>query len=164
MLDAPQSRWAFVSSVLDEAGRQNLNNVWHRLDGWPDSTEGLYALKKKVIIGSLSNGNIRLLVDMAKHADLPWDVVFSTELFGTYKPNPKAYLSAMHHLSLPPEKCAMVAAHIHDLHAAAAVGMKTVYISRPGEDKYSTEIRAKSDGGEVDMVVSSFTELASMMR
>ncbi|RDB30011.1 hypothetical protein Hypma_013847 [Hypsizygus marmoreus] len=179
MLDAPNSRWGTVGRVLDEAERQSLNNVWHR---WPDSTEGLHALKKQIIISTLSNGNVRLLVDMAKHADLPWDMVFSTELFNTYKPlvlipitfydhlslpfrNPKAYLGAAHHLSLPPEKCAMVAAHIGDLRAAAAVGMKTIYIPRPGEDNkdVANAVKSKHDGGEVDIVASSLVELSSIL-
>jgi hypothetical protein len=63
---------------------------WYDFDisisGWPDATPGLYALKKEGIIATLSNGNVRLLVDMAKHADLPWDTVFSAELFGSFKP------------------------------------------------------------------------------
>ncbi|SJL12600.1 uncharacterized protein ARMOST_16028 [Armillaria ostoyae] len=130
--------------------------------GWPDTVEGLYQLKKHVILTTLSNGNVRLLVDMAKHANLPWDLVLSAELFSCYKPNPEAYLGAIKHLSVPPEKCAMVAAHIHDLRAAAQVGMKTVYIQRPGEDRGDITVKSKSEGGEVDCVVQSFVELASL--
>jgi FMN phosphatase YigB (HAD superfamily) len=100
----------------------------------------------------------------AKHADLPWDVIFSTELFDTFKPNPKAYQGAIRHLSLPPEKCAMVAAHILDLRAAAGQGMKTVYVNRPEEEWDPTDtVKSKKDGGEVDLVVSSFVELASIL-
>lgn len=95
----------------------------------------------------------------AKHADLPWDVIFSTELFDTFKPNPKAYQGAIRHLSLPPEKCAMVAAHITDLRAAASQGMKTVYVKRP-EEEWDP---ADTISGEVDLVVSSFVELASIL-
>lgn len=84
MLETPE--WESLRSSWSEEERRHLNLVWHRLHGWPDATEGLRALKRKYIIGTLSNGNVRLLVDMAKFADLPWDVVFSGELFETYKP------------------------------------------------------------------------------
>lgn len=78
--------WSLIGAHWNEDERRNLNLVWHRLKGWPDSVEGLRALKKDYIVGTLSNGNMRLLIDMAKYADLPWDVVFSGELFKTYKP------------------------------------------------------------------------------
>ncbi|RXW19443.1 hypothetical protein EST38_g6405 [Candolleomyces aberdarensis] len=84
MLASPE--WSRIAPHWSEKERDYLNLVWHRLRAWPDTVEGLRALKKKYIIGTLSNGNVRLLVDMAKYADLPWDVVFSGELFQTYKP------------------------------------------------------------------------------
>jgi len=164
LIDGPKSRWAFLRPYLDESERRQLNHVWHRLNGWRDSSEGLLALKKMFIIATLSNGSVRLLIDMAKYANLPWDVIFSTELFETYKPNPKAYLGAAKHLSLAPEQCAMVAAHIVDLRAAASLGMKTIYVPRLGEAFGSTEeVRGKDAGGEVDIVAHSFVELASIL-
>ncbi|KAI8969679.1 haloacid dehalogenase [Trametes punicea] len=162
MLESP--RWKHLVSRWDDSARQEMVKFWHKLDGWPDSSKGLYGMKKKAVIGTLSNGNVRLLVNMAKHADLPWDVVFSGELLGSYKPNPKVYLGAIHHLSVPPEKCAMVAAHIHDLRAAASHGMKTVYVRRPTEDAGVRElVKSKTEGGEVDVVVDSFEELVTLM-
>ena len=166
--------------------------------GWPDSSEGLYALKKTAIICTLSNGNARLLVDMVGHR--PFAVVLgmktwchigqicqpplgrrvfrraaglvqavSAPLFllaftlqASYLParNPKVYKGAIQHLELPPEKCAMVAAHIDDLRAAASHGMKTVYVRRPTEDGGSREqVKGKAEGGEVDVVVNSFCEV-----
>ncbi|KAF9479218.1 haloacid dehalogenase [Pholiota conissans] len=159
-----EQEWAHLGSAWDEKTRQHLNLVWHRLNAWPDSVEGLQALKKHAIIATLSNGNVRLLIDMAKHAGLPWDTIFSTELFNTFKPNPRAYTEAMRHLSLPPENCAMVAAHIYDLRAAASQGMLTVYVPRLGEDapELQKEVKAKADGGDVDYVLSSFAELAGL--
>jgi 2-haloalkanoic acid dehalogenase type II len=97
-----------LETVWDEPLLQEINLVWHRLHGWPDSTAGLHLLKKKYIIGTLSNGNVRLLVDMAKYASLPWDVIFSGDLLKSYKPNGKMYLGACEYLQLPPEKVAMV--------------------------------------------------------
>ncbi|KAH9846181.1 haloacid dehalogenase [Lenzites betulinus] len=162
MLESP--RWNHLASLWDDPKRAEMVQFWHKLNGWPDSSRGLYAMKKKAVIGTLSNGNVRLLVDMAKHADLPWDVVFSGELLGSYKPNPKVYLGALQHLSVPPEKCALVAAHIGDLRAAASHGMKTVYVRRPTEDiGVRDSVKSKAEGGEVDLAVDSFEQVAGLM-
>ncbi|KAF9010045.1 HAD-like domain-containing protein [Cyathus striatus] len=157
--------WGHLGALWDEQQRQQLNLVWHRLDGWSDASPGLYEIKKNKIIATLSNGNVRLLVDMAKHADLPWDAVFSGELFDAYKPNPKTYREALRHLSIEPSQCAMVAAHIYDLRAAAKEGIKTVYISRPQEESEPLGpegVKSKAEGGEIDWVVKDFHELAKI--
>jgi len=161
MLKTP--RWEHLAPLWNDNQRSDLVLLWHKLKGWPDTTEGLYGMKKHTIIGTLSNGNVRLLVDMAKYADLPWDVVLSGELLGSYKPNPKMYLGALHHLSLKPHQCAMVAAHTYDLRAAASHGMKTVFVRRPGEPNSPSNTKSKQDGGEVDVVVDSFTEIAKIL-
>ncbi|KAJ7171436.1 haloacid dehalogenase [Mycena filopes] len=162
ILETPQ--WKALGEKMTKEARDELNLVWHRLDGWPDSTPGLYALKKHGIIATLSNANVRLLIDMAKHADLPWDAVFCSELFGSFKPDPKVYLGAIKHLSLEPHQCVMVAAHVYDLRAAAGLGMRTVYIPRAREEAAGErKVRTKAEGGEVDLVVRSFTELAELL-
>jgi 2-haloacid dehalogenase len=115
-----------------------LVKAWHRLPGWPDSSEGLNKLKTKFIIATQSNGNIALMVNMAKYSNLNWDVILGAEVVGHYKPEPVAYLNACRALHLNPEECMMVAAHDDDLKAASLQGMKTGYVHRPyeyGKDK-----------------------------
>jgi len=115
-----------------------LVKAWHRLPGWPDSSEGLNKLKTKFIIATQSNGNIALMVNMAKYSNLNWDVILGAEVVGHYKPEPEAYLKACRALHLSPEECIMVAAHDDDLKAASLQGMKTGYVHRPyeyGKDK-----------------------------
>jgi 2-haloacid dehalogenase len=115
-----------------------LVKAWHRLPGWPDSSEGLNKLKTKFIIATQSNGNIALMVNMAKYSNLNWDVILGAEVVGHYKPEPGAYLKACKALHLNPEECMMVAAHDDDLKAASLQGMKTGYVHRPyeyGKDK-----------------------------
>ena len=115
-----------------------LVKAWHRLPGWPDSSEGLNKLKTKFIIATQSNGNIALMVNMAKYSNLNWDVILGAEVVGHYKPEPDAYLKACRALHLNPEECMMVAAHDDDLKAASLQGMKTGYVHRPyeyGKDK-----------------------------
>ena len=118
---------------LDESEKDRLNRVWHRLDPWPDAVEGLSRLRKKYIVASLSNGNVALLVNMAKHAGLPWDAVLSAELVERYKPDREVYIKAAALLGLPPEAVMMVAAHKGDLRAAAQAGLRTAFVPRPKE-------------------------------
>jgi len=167
LLETPE--FAHVGVAWDDTARKDINLAWHRLKGWPDAVEGLNDLKKHSLVAALSNGNMRLLIDMAKHAGLPWDVIFSTELFNTFKPNPSAYQSTARHLDLPPENCAMVTAHMWDLRGAAAQGMYTIYVCRPNEDyddngvDLSGSVKSKAHGGEADMVVGSFIDLFNIV-
>ena len=75
------------------------------------------------------------------------------------------YLGAIHHLSLRPEQVALVAAHIYDIRAAASHGMKTVYVRRPTEEPLERDqVKSKGEGGEVDVVVDSFLQLAEILQ
>ncbi len=123
----------FGLAHLGEAERRHLNRVWHRLDAWPDSVEGLTRLKRRYTITSLSNGNLGLLTAMAKRAGLPWDCVLSAEVFRAYKPDPATYLGVARVFDLPPPQVMLVAAHHDDLAGARACGLRTAYIERPHE-------------------------------
>ncbi|CCQ17141.1 2-haloalkanoic acid dehalogenase [Rhodococcus sp. AW25M09] len=118
---------------LDEDGIDDLNRAWHRLDPWPDSVPGLTRLRTEFIIAPLSNGNISLLLEMAKNAGLPWDAILGAEPVQAYKPMPDAYLRTAEVLGLEPSECMMVAAHNSDLAAAAECGFATAFVARPLE-------------------------------
>ena len=118
---------------LGEAERRHLNRVWHRLDAWPDSVQGLTRLKRRYTICTLSNGNIGLLTHMAKRAGLPWDCVLSAEVFRAYKPAPETYLGVARVFDLAPAQVMLVAAHHDDLAGARACGLRTAYVERPTE-------------------------------
>ena len=118
---------------LSEAEVDHLNKAWHRLDPWPDSVPGLTRLKTRYILGTMSNGNVALMVNMAKHGGLPWDVILGAEPAQAYKPTPKTYLTGADWLGLAPSEVLMCAAHNGDLLAAGAVGLKTAFIARPRE-------------------------------
>ncbi|KAG1730946.1 HAD-like domain-containing protein [Suillus paluster] len=164
MLTTP--RWSHLTEVWVGSDREELTMIWHNLDAYQDTIPGLTELKRHVYILALSNGNFKLLLDLAKNQGVPWDGIFSSEMFGSYKPNKEVYESAAYHLSLPPHKIAMVAAHKFDLLAAASVGFKTIYVPRPAEDprEVRESMRSKQDGGEVDLVVKDFQELARLIR
>jgi len=123
----------FNITGLTEEEKDHWNRVWHRLHGWPDAVEGLTRLKKNYIIATLSNGNVSLLVEMAKFAGLPWDTVFGSDLFHHFKPDREVYLGAVDLLSMKPSEVMMVAAHPPDLNAAASCGLRTGLVPRPLE-------------------------------
>lgn len=120
----------FGLAHLDEAARQHLNRAWHRLTPWPDSVAGLTRLKNRYTICTLSNGNLSLLTNMAKHAGLPWDCILSAEVFKAYKPDPATYLGVARIFDLAPHQVMLVAAHHDDLEAARRCGLQTAYIER----------------------------------
>ena len=118
---------------LTEQDLEHINLGWHRLNGWPDSVPGLTRLKKRFVIGPLSNGNVSLLTNMAKHAGLPWDMVFGSDLFGHFKPDPETYLGVAKLMDLAPEQVMMAAAHNGDLGSARKCGLMTAFFPRPNE-------------------------------
>lgn len=118
---------------LSETEIEELNRAWRRLDPWPDVIEGLGRLRGSYILATLSNGNVALMVDMARRAGLPWDAILGAEFARAYKPSPEAYDRTAQALGLAPSQCLMVAAHASDLRAAAARGFRTAYVHRPLE-------------------------------
>ncbi len=140
----------------------HLNRCWHRLDPWPDVNEGLLRLKRRYIIGTLSNGNVGLLTRMAKRALLPWDVILGAETARAYKPMPECYLRNAALLNLEPHEMMLVAAHNNDLQAAANVGYRTAFVVRPTEygPNQSKDLRAERDW---DVITDSFTGVADAM-
>jgi len=119
--------------TIGEEGLANLTNAWHRLDPWPDAVAGLTRLKARFPIVTLSNGNIALMVDMARRAGLPWDAILGAEVSGHYKPDPEAYLTTARQLGFQPDQLCLVAAHHSDLAAARGCGLMTAYVDRPME-------------------------------
>jgi 2-haloacid dehalogenase len=122
-----------INEQFTEEEKDRLNSVWHRLQPWPDAIPGLTRLRKRFILATLSNGNVALLVNMAKYSALPWDCILSAELAHAYKPDPRAYQMAINLLGLHSHEVMMVAAHQADLRAAQAQGMQAAFVPRPLE-------------------------------
>jgi 2-haloacid dehalogenase len=152
----------FKISGLSEDEIDHLNRVWHRLDPWPDAVPGLTRLKQRYILATLSNGNVALMVNMAKRAGLLWDAILGAEVARHYKPQPEAYLRTAEFLGLRPEQCLMVAAHNGDLGAASRCGLRTAFVPRPlehgpGGGKDLTPARPW------DVVATDFIDLARQL-
>ena len=140
----------------------HLNRVWHRLKPWPDARAGLAKLKRRHVIATLSNGNVALLTNMAKHAKLPWDCILSAEVVRHYKPDPETYLGAADLLGVKPAELMMVAAHKDDLHAARACGLKTAFVPRPKE--YGPAVKPDvSRDPAFDLHARDFNDLARQL-
>ena len=152
----------FGIAGLSEAEVDALNRVWHRLRPWPDAVAGLTRLRKRFTIAPLSNGNISLMTDLAKHSGLPWDCILGAELVRHYKPDREVYQSAADFLDLKPAEVMMVAAHSGDLRAAKGVGLRTAFVVRPLEFGLSGKPDLKADS-PVDISAKDFNDLASQL-
>ena len=152
----------FKVTNLTEQQKRHLNKVWHRLEAWPDSVEGLTRLKSRYMICTLSNGNLGLLANMSKNSGLPWDCILSAEVFKKYKPDPATYLGVLRVFDATPDEVMLVAAHHDDLAAARTCGLRTAYIERPME--YGP-MRAKdvSPNPENTLHAESIVHLATLL-
>jgi len=152
-----------LGDALSPAEKDDINRFWHRLDPWPDALPGLIALKPDYLLAPLSNGSLTLLSTMAKRAGLPWDCIFSSNIFKAYKPDAAVYRGAVALLELEPHKVMMAAAHNDDLAAARSHGMRTAYINRPYE--FGVDQRADVEATQDwDIVTDSITGLADALR
>jgi 2-haloacid dehalogenase len=158
-LEAVLPNFGIDPATIPGVELDDLNKAWHRLDPWPDAVAGLARLKARSIIAPLSNGNIALILNMAKRAGLPWDAILGAEVAQAYKPALEAYLRTVEILGLRPEEICMVAAHNGDLAAAQNCGLRTAFVPRPTEHgpSQTTDIRVE---GAWDVTATDFVDLA----
>ena len=143
---------------LSEDVLSELTLAWHRLDAWPDVTVALKRLRKKFLLAPVSNGNISLMVDLARRNEFPWDAILGAEIAGEYKPKPRVYLAACEAFDLKPQQCMMIAAHSNDLAAAAACGLRTGHTLRPNE--YGPDTGERTPTVKVDVSGKDLSDLA----
>ena len=149
-------------SQLNEAMLDEWNHAWHKLDPWPDAVEGLRRLRSKFAVVSLSNGNVAMMVAMARNAGLVWDAILGAEFARFYKLHPRTYLSTAEALGLAPSQLCLVAAHHSDLAAARQCGLKTAYVDRP--DEYGGSPSPDAHAVQAwEWSAGSFTELADLL-
>lgn len=161
-LDAVLRDCGLDPAAVDVEELDDLNRAWHRLDPWPDAVAGLSRLRTRYVIAPLSNGNIVLLLNMAKRAAIPWDAILGAEVAGAYKPQPAAYLRTVEILGLRPAQCCLVAAHNNDLQAARACGLQTAFVLRAREHgpRQTTDLAPSADW---DYTAGDFAELATRL-
>ncbi len=152
----------FGISGLGAGDLDRLNLAWHRLDPWPDAPPGLARLKRRYVLATLSNGNVSLMVDLARHGNLPWDAVLGAEASRAYKPRPEAYLRNAAFLGMEPRRCLMVAAHDDDLAAARAAGFRTAFVHRRFEYGPGRGGDAEPER-DYDVIAEDFLDLADKL-
>jgi 2-haloacid dehalogenase len=158
-----------LERILPRFGLENLsdevlaelNLAWHRLDAWPDVPAAMKRLRRKFLLAPCSNGNIALMVDLARRNDIPWDAILGSDIAGDYKPKPRVYRAACDALNLEPRECMMVAAHSRDLAAAAACGLGTGHIARVNE--YGPNTGEAGPTVPVDIAGSDLADLATKL-
>lgn len=159
MLDRLRPR--FGLEKVDENMLQELTLAWHRLDAWKDVPAGLSRLRRRFLVAPVSNGNISLMVGLARRNDFRWDAILGAEVAGDYKPKPRVYLAAAEALGVKPGDCMMVAAHSGDLRAAAASGLRTAHVARP--DEFGPATGEAGPRVPVDIAARTFEELADKL-
>lgn len=152
----------FSLTGMSEEELEHFNYAWHRLSPWPDAIAGLMRLRNEYVIAPLSNGNVSLLLNMAKNAGLPWDTILSAELSRHYKPDPEAYLKAAELFSLEPAQVMLVATHPSDLRSAAAAGLRTGYVHRALE-RGPERPKTPPARDEFDLFADDFLDLAEQL-
>ena len=134
-LDALLEKHPVHKDLFDEQTKRRCVAAWHSMPAWPDVPQAIQQLKAtghEVFVHG--NGTVRLQLDLCKSAGLTFDMLFSSELLGIYKPAPESFHKIFQLVNVKPEETVMVAAHAWDVRGAKAVGMKTVYIHRWTDD------------------------------
>jgi 2-haloacid dehalogenase len=151
----------FELTGLSEETLRELTLAWHRLPAWPEVPDALRRLRERYRLAPVSNGNISLMADLARHNGIVWDAILGAEVAGDYKPKPRVYLASAEAFDLPPERCMMVAAHSSDLAAAAACGLRTGHVARP--DEYGPGTGERAPKVPVDVAGKDLAEVADQL-
>ncbi|WP_226364553.1 haloacid dehalogenase type II [Pseudonocardia sp. ICBG162] len=147
---------ARAAGVDDPDVVATLGDAGTRLPAWPDSADGLARLARAFPVVGLSNASRTTLLRLAAGAGLRWHQALSAQDARTYKPAPAVYRLAVDLAGAPPGRTLLVAAHAWDLRGAAAAGMRTAYLPRPGGDP-------PADDDCVDLHVTDMAELAATL-
>lgn len=159
-LDALLARYRIGRLTQTDVTRINL--MWHRLDPWPDSVAGMARLRQRHVLASLSNGNVALMVDLARHGGLQWDAILGADFAKNYKPAPQVYLETAQALGRSAAQCMMVAAHNDDLRAAQDLGFGTAFVLRADECG-AAQTRDLEPDGAWDYVALDICDLARQL-
>jgi 2-haloacid dehalogenase len=147
---------------LDDSARTALVQLWRRSRPWPDAVQGLARLKHRYVLSTLSNGDVGMLVEMARRGGLPWDCVLCAQIFRAYKPDPRVYLGAVEMLADAPAQVMMVASHNYDLRAARGYGMQTAFI-RGRREFGEDQVTDQEPEEDWDVVADDLKDLASKL-
>jgi len=118
---------------LTDDKRRRLVNAYLTLTPWPDAVDALRKLKASgVRIITISNFSERMLRANADHAGITdlFDTLLSTEVNGTYKPDPRAYELGMKQLGFKKEEIVFAAFGGWDAYGGKNFGYPTYWVNR----------------------------------
>ena len=136
--------------ALSDEEKDDLTDVWHSLQAWPDANPAIQRLRSKYTVVVLTVLSFGIVVESSKHSGIDWDAIISCEFLEHYKPDTDAYLDGLELLGLEPHEAMMVAAHKWDLLAAKEAGLATAYVPRPLERGENTQYDATLDGVDIN--------------
>lgn len=136
VLDSILDQSPDYKSQFDVQAKKRLIDAWHSQPAWPEVKEAIDTIRNDLGLEVFvhANGTTRLQLDLTRFSGLNFNMLFSSQLLGTYKPDPEAYNKALRLVKLRPEEVILVAAHAYDLRGAQNVRIKTIYIHRWTDD------------------------------
>ncbi|GKT50437.1 (S)-2-haloacid dehalogenase 4A [Colletotrichum spaethianum] len=154
---SPEHATHFSPSV-----KARLIKAWHSQPAWAEVPKAIQSLREDLGLEVFvhANGTTRLQLDLTRFSGLNFNMLFSSQLLGVYKPSPDAYNKALELVKLEPEEVVLVAAHAYDLRGAQKVGLKTIYVHRWTDDVDEDIEKVKS---EFDAFLEDMTDLPSVI-
>lgn len=160
-LNAQLAKHPAYSELFDVGTKQQCIAAWHSMPAWPDvppALEQVQAAGYELFV--FANGTTRLQLDLCRSSGLRFNMLFSSQLLGVYKPAPESYIKTLELVGVKPEESVMVAAHAYDVRGAKDCGMKTVYVHRWTDDiREDTEVVR----GENDEFLEDMSGLADVL-
>ena len=156
-LKALLEKYPEYQQFFDEGIEHRCVAAWHSMPAWPDvppAIEQLKAAGYEVFV--FANGTTRLQLDLCKSSSLSFNMLFSSQLLGVYKPALESYRKTLELVGVKPEESVMVAAHAYDVRGGKEAGMRTVYIRRWTDDINEDMAVVK---GENDCFLEDMTNL-----
>jgi 2-haloalkanoic acid dehalogenase type II len=127
----PQHNHLFTADLTPK-----LVAAWHAQPAWPEVPEAIRRIREELGLEVFvhANGTTRLQLDLTRYSGLSFNMLFSSQLLGCYKPKPEAYQKGLELVKLEPQEVVLVAAHAYDLRGAQKVGIRTIYVHRWTDD------------------------------
>ena len=123
-------------SHFESHDKSQMIAAWHAQPAWPEVQKAIQTIRQDLGLEVFvhANGTTRLQLDLTRFSGLSFNMLFSSQLLGCYKPTPQAYKKALQLVKLKPDEVVLVAAHAYDLRGAQKCGMRTIYIHRWTDD------------------------------
>ncbi|KAJ5420278.1 hypothetical protein N7465_002797 [Penicillium sp. CMV-2018d] len=148
---------------FDTKTKNQIIEAWHSQKAWPEVSDAIKSLRQDLGLEVFvhANGTTRLQLDLTRSSGLDFNMLFSSQLLGAYKPRPEAYEKGLELVKLRPEEVVLVAAHAYDLRGAQKCGLRTVYVHRWTDDIDEDMELVKT---EFDVFLEDMNDLAGAIR